>query len=109
MALKNHKVPFLLSLCISLVFLFPSLVKLEHFFDAHEQKLGADSKMQSHEESIDCSIDLFGFSFFQLDSDDFEEWAMVALPRNKFDRYTEHPLICNKRFKSPRAPPKYAV
>ena len=105
MDIKNQKIPFLLSLFLSLIFLFPSLVKLEHFFEAHEHKLCSDTKIHIHEKDIDCSIDLFGFSYFQLDNENTEGLVVVIPSEEIFEAYTESPFICNKRFKSPRAPP----
>lgn len=105
MVIKNQKIPFLLSLFISLVFLFPSLVKLEHFFEAHEHKQCSDSKIHIHEKEINCSIDLFGFSFFQLDNENLEGLVVVIPSEEIFEAHTERPFIYNKRLKSPRAPP----
>jgi len=102
---KKEILKFFAASIFSLALLLPSAVQLLHTFEGHEHKACTEVSTHLHEKQLDCSIDSFHFSFFNLNLQTFAISKPSISGENKIFTYKEHSINSDKRFVKLRGPP----
>lgn len=103
--LKTTVTQVLVAAIFSLALLLPTAVQFAHTFEGHEHKACTDISTHLHEKQLDCSIDSFHFSFFDLAFQSFSISTQSVIVKKNLFAYNQHPINSNKRFIKLRGPP----
>jgi hypothetical protein len=103
--IKSKVTQFLVATIFSLALLLPTAVQFAHTFEGHEHKPCTDAATHLHEKKLNCSIDSFHFSFFDITLHTIAISTQTVIVKKKLFVYNEHPTISDKRFIKLRGPP----
>ena len=103
---KNNISIFIISFLLSALILLPLGIKFEHLFENHNHVSCLDSTTHFHKKSIECNLDSFSFSTFNIEFNTYSFSEEILPFSNKNYHYEIHHIISDERFIKLRGPPK---
>ena len=103
---KNNISLFIISFSLSALILLPVGIKFEHIFENHNHISCHDSTTHLHEKLIECNLDAFSFSSYNIEFTTYNFSEEILTFSKKKYHYEVHHIISDERFIKLRGPPK---
>jgi len=102
---KQHTHFTFFGLFLTMILLFPSILKLEHLADAQEHRPCLESTTHLHESDLDCSLCLFNFSNVSFEFTSIDFLVVEFNKKEALEAKTNSLYFSNYRFIDNRGPP----